>query len=118
MNSKILQGQSELCAAYSNHIDKGIKIQRGAKAAFKKALVKGSLWGGYNHITEKNLGIREVATVQTNAVSFKTERGESWIRFDDKSASYRTYGYGQFQIFDDNKLVLTYTLQLNPKEAA
>jgi hypothetical protein len=83
--------------------------QRGAKAKFKKALTKGSIWQGFHHVKNEHFGPREVSTVQTNAVAFQTDKGESWLYFDGKGAEYRDLGYGSFQVYQDGQLILTYS---------
>jgi hypothetical protein len=88
--------------------------QRGAKAAFKRALTLGSIWQAYYHPTAKELGIRAVSIVQGNGVAFKTPKGDSWLRFDDSGADYVNPCPGTFQVYDGDELVLTYQLQVCP----
>lgn len=86
--------------------------QRGAKTAFKKALELGTIWTAFNHLDDKHLGIRKVVKVQGNGVAFETQAGTlSWLYFDDKDADYVSHGYGNFQVYDGDSLVLTYNRQ-------
>lgn len=90
--------------------------QYGAKAEFKRQLTLNSVWYAFNHISNTELGIRSVSIVQTNAVAFKTTRGNSYLRWDDREASYTNPALGVFQVYDGNSLVLTYQLQLTKGE--
>lgn len=75
----------------------------------KKALEKGSKWHCYNHLFKNDLGIREVSIVQSNAIAFKTHRGDSWLQYPKKSeVIFHADGKG-FDIVDsDLNLILTY----------
>jgi hypothetical protein len=90
--------------------------QRGAKAEFKRQLVLGSIWTTFDHRSDKLLGVRSVSIVQTNAVAFKTDRGDSWLSLNDKTADYTNPAPGTFQLYSGDNLILTYQLQLTPKE--
>jgi hypothetical protein len=81
------------------------------KSLFKKELALGTIWNTYNHLDKVNLVDRPVSIVQTNAVAFKSPRGDSWLRFDDKTATYTNPAPGFFQIYDNDYLVLTYERQ-------
>lgn len=94
-------------------------------ADFKKRLTIGSKWSAKHHHTfagrdEKNapiyntkdLGVREVSIVQTNAVAFKTTRtdGEvvdSWLQFP--KAKECKFTDNSIEIYEDNTLILSYT---------
>jgi hypothetical protein len=79
---------------------------------FKKQLKLGQIYTAYNHIDEKHLGIREVSKIQTNAVVFKRQDGkESWLFFP-KAADFRSIDGNTFQVYENEKLILTYRRQI------
>lgn len=83
-------------------------MQKGILAQFKRETVIGSSWRAVNHAFQppKDFGIREVSTKQTNAIAFKTEKGESWLTYP--SAKDISYENGEYKIQEDGKLILTY----------
>lgn len=79
-------------------------------AEFKRKLQVGSKWQALNHIDQKDLGIREVSKVQTNAVAFKMPNGrESWLDFPKaKDMQFDPSNPDRFTILENGKPVLTY----------
>jgi len=79
-------------------------------AEAKRALVIGSRWDckfyGFGQI--KKLGVRKVSIVQSNAVAFKTDKGDSWLYFP-KAKDVRLTRKG-FDIYEDNQKLLSYEL--------
>lgn len=75
----------------------------------KKALQVGSQWHCYNHLFEKDLGIRKISIVQSNKIAFKTEKNDSWLDYPKKSeVIFHADGNG-FDIVDsDLNIILTY----------
>lgn len=76
-------------------------------AEFKRKLQVGSKWQALNHIDQKDLGIREVSKVQTNAVAFKMPNGrDSWLYFP-KAKDLKVEG-DSFTVLEDGTPILTY----------
>lgn len=76
---------------------------------FKKRVKVGQTWSAFNHLLNKDFGIRTIKTVQSNAISFHTPNGESWLYYP-KATNVKA-SVDTVQIFnDDDVLVLTYRL--------
>ena len=80
-------------------------------AEFKRTIQVGQVWSAYNHPMNKNLGPRKVKTVQSNACSFETVRGESWLQYP-KAKDFRPINDNTFQIYENETLILTYKREL------
>lgn len=83
-------------------------MQKGILAQFKRETVIGSTWHAVNHAFQppRDFGVREVSTKQTNAIAFKTEKGESWLTYP--SAKDISFKDGTYEIYESGKLILTY----------
>lgn len=79
-------------------------------AEFKRGLQLGTKWHTYHHGSSihgpKDMGVREVSKVQTNAVAFKTDRGDSWLQFP-KAKDLKIEG-DSFTVLEDGVPLLTY----------
>lgn len=81
-------------------------------ADVKRRLTKGTKVKAFNHWLNKDFGIREVASVQTKAVSFFFERDgeikESWLYFNNGAKGIKIIDKNTFEVLEDGKKVLTY----------
>jgi len=89
------------------------RMEASSMAEFKRMLQVGTKWHTYHHGLGKDMGIREVSKVQTNAVAFKTEKGNSWLYFPkakNLKVNSRAYALGDsFTILtDEGEPLLTY----------
>lgn len=80
-------------------------------AEFKRMLQPGTKWHAYHHgggsMAPKDMGVREVSKLQSNAVAFKMENGkESWLQFP--KAKEMKFENDSFIILEDGKPLLTY----------
>lgn len=60
---------------------------------------------------DKNMGVREVSIVQSNAVAFKNEATgrDSWLQYP-KASDVKVIDDRTFQVYEDGDLILTYKL--------
>lgn len=80
----------------------------------KKAMTLGSRWHGYYHgqsnrnIPPRDLGIREIVIVQTNAIAFQSMAGERWLWWP-KAKDIRCHEDGNgFDVLENGTVLLTY----------
>lgn len=78
-------------------------------ADFKQALKIGTKWKAFHVLDQKDLGIRTVAIVQTNAVAFKRENivNLTWLWFP-KANEIKINKEGKVEIYEEEKLFLIY----------
>lgn len=80
-------------------------------ADIRRAMVVGSKWHCFNHLFNKDMGVREISIKRTNAVAFKTGAGNSWIEFP-KASEVKIHEDGNgFDVFDNEVILLTYKKQ-------
>ena len=80
-------------------------------ADFKRTIKRGQKWSGYHHIGHKDLGIREVVAVLSNAFAFQdpNHNRPSWCDFP-KAKDIEVMG-DTVKICQGKTLVLTYKLE-------
>lgn len=79
-------------------------------ADFKRLLRPGQIWHAFNHPMNKDMGDRQICQVKSNAITFVTERGESWLYFP-KAKDFKIVDDKTCQIYEGDSLILTYTLK-------
>lgn len=81
------------------------------KLSEAKRLIKvGQSWHAYNIPLKKDMGIRKVKRVQTNAITFEQPDGrESWLHWPKAKDFSSVDGYS-FSIWEDGERVLNYKL--------
>jgi len=87
--------------------------KKSSLSDLKKSLTIGSKWSCFNHILNKDLGVREVSKIQSKSVAFKVPDaksswlGESWLEFP-KASEIKFNDDGGFTIVKGGKPLLTY----------
>ncbi len=76
-------------------------------ADLKRFLKVGQTWNAFYHPFNKTMGDRKIKTIMSTKFSFETVKGESWLDFP-KAKNIRFLNETDFQIFDDEELILTY----------
>lgn len=85
-------------------------------ADIKRAMQVGSVWHGYSHLFNEDLGEREISIRQTNMVAFKTpkkgtenEFSDSWWEFP-KASNIKFIDENTFDVLVGGEKRLTYKL--------
>lgn len=80
-------------------------------ADLKRMMVVGSKWHGHHHLQNRDMGVKEVSKIQSKAVAFHTQMGDSWLEFPKaKSIAFHTDGKGFTILNDLCEPVLSYKL--------
>jgi len=78
-------------------------------AEFKRRIKPGQTWHAFHHPMKKDMGLRKIKRVTSNAFTFETPRGESWC-YMPKARDVKFLDGDIVEFYEGPTLVLTYRL--------
>lgn len=69
----------------------------------------GQKWHTFHNLHNKDMGIRPIKRIQSNAITFATEKGESYLWYP-KAKDFKFPDDRTVQVYENEVLMLTYKL--------
>lgn len=77
-------------------------------AELKRTIKVGQTWRAYHHALKKDMGVRKVKRIQTNAITFEQPDGnESWLYWP-KAKDFISLDEKSFSVWENGERLLTY----------